>query len=72
MRGGRHNITHFSGFYVREGKREKKTIQVFFRRSTKFRRSEFVGPRSKVHRLDKGYACVPKMRDFIKNPKEEI
>ena len=26
----------------------------------------------KVHLLNKGYACVPKMKDFTENPKEEI
>ena len=25
-----------------------------------------------VHRLDKGYACVPKTRSFTKDPKEQI
>ena len=72
MRGGGQNITHFFGFYVRESKRERKRIQVFFQRSTEFRRSEFVGPNTKVHRFDEGYTCVPKRRDFTEDPNEEI
>ena len=38
----------------------------------KFRRSEFVEPRVKVHLLDEGYAWVPKEGDFAEVPKEEI
>ena len=37
-----------------------------------FRQSKFIRPRVKVHLLVKGYAYVPKSRDFTKNPKEEI
>ena len=33
---------------------------------------EFVETRTKVHHLDEGYACVPKMRDFTEAPKEEV
>ena len=48
----------------------KKEYPTFFPRSTKFHGSEFVGPRTKVHRLDKGYTWVPKMKDFIEDSKE--
>ena len=41
-------------------------------RSTEFHWLEFIEPRTKVHHLDKGYACVPKMKDFTEDPKEEI
>ena len=34
-----------------------------------FRRSEFVKPRVKVHRLDEGYACVPKNEEFRRRSK---
>ena len=51
---------------------KKRVVQDFFRQFSEFRRLEFVEPRTKVHRLDEGYAFVPKMRSFIKDPKEEI
>ena len=60
---------HFGRTEKRERKGEAKG---FFRQSTEFRRSEFVEPRTKVHRFDEGYAWVPKTRDFIKDSKEEI
>ena len=41
-------------------------------RSTEFRRSEFVGPRMKVHLLDEGYVWVPKTRDFAEDSSEEF
>ena len=66
-------ISQFStGFYVREEERERESIKAFFRRSLEFRTSEFVEPRTKVHRLNEGYTCVPKTRSFTKDPKEEI
>ena len=37
-----------------------------------FRRSEFVGPRTKVHLLDEGYSWVPKTRDFAEDSSEEF
>ena len=44
----------------------------FIPRSTKFRQSKFVGPRTKVHHMDEGYVWVPKMRDFVEDPNEEF
>ena len=44
----------------------------FSLQSSEFRRSEFVDLRVKVHLLDEGYAYIPKMRDFIEDPKEEV
>ena len=32
-----------------------------------FRWSVFVGSRTKVHRIDKGYAWVPGKRDFVED-----
>ena len=49
-----------------------REIQTFSRRSKGFRRSEFVEQRVKVHLLDEGDVYIPKMRDFTKDPKEEI
>ena len=34
--------------------------------------SEFIEPRTKIHLLDKGCACVPKTKSFTEDPKEEI
>ena len=61
-----------AGENVREEEGEKESIQAFFRRSLEFRRSKFVEPRTKVHLLDEGYACVPKMRSFTEDLKEDI
>ena len=36
-----------------------------------FRESEFVGPRTKVHLLDEGYAWVSEIRDFAEDSSEE-
>ena len=58
--------------YEEREKREEESFQNFYLRSTKFHRLEFVGPRTKVHILDEGYAWVPKRRDFNKDPKEEV
>ena len=57
---------------VREEEGEKEIIQAFFWRSSKFRRSKFVEPRTKVHLLNEGYVCVPKMRGFTEDSKEDI
>ena len=53
----------------RERKKEKKNLSL---RSTEFCRSEFVGPRTKAHLLDEGYAWVQKIRDFAKDSSEEF
>ena len=60
-------ISHFSGFYVREEEGEKESIQAFFWRSLEFHRLEFIKPRTKIHRLDEGYAFVPKTRGFTED-----
>ena len=65
-------IAHFLVGTMGEQEGEKERVQDFFLQSLEFRLSEFVGARTKVHRLDEGYACVPKRRDFTENPKEEI
>ena len=44
-----------------EERKERKETGGFFLRSTAFRRSEFIGPRSKVHLRHEGYA--PRSRD---------
>ena len=60
---------------VREGEKrqkKKKKSQSFFLRSTKFRHSEFIEPRVKVHLLDEGYAWVPKTWDFAKGSSKKF
>ena len=44
----------------------------FLLQSMGFRRSEFIGPRTKVHHINKGYAWVPKTWDFTEDPNEEF
>ena len=56
----------------REKKGEKERRPSLSFRTSEFRRSEFIEPRVKVHLLDKDYAYIPKMRNFTKDPKEEI
>ena len=34
--------------------------------------SDVIGLRTIVHRIDKGYAWVPRSRDFAEDPKKEI
>ena len=55
-------IAHFLVWTVGEQEGEKERVQDFFLRSSEFRWSEFIRPRTKVHRLREGYACVPKRR----------
>ena len=60
---------------VRErGTEKKRKIKNsnFSLQYTEFRQSEFVGPKTKVHLLDKGYTWVPKTRDFAKDSNEEF
>ena len=52
---------------VREGKKINIKNQNLSLQSTEFYRSEFVGPRMKVHLLDEGYVLVPKTWDFIED-----
>ena len=55
---------------VGEQEGEKERVQDLFHRSSEFRWSEFVWSRTKVHRLDEGYVCVPKRKDFIEASNE--
>ena len=52
----------------REKEGEKKRVP----KTYLFDLRSFVEPIVKVHLLDKGYAWVPKKRDFTVYPKEEI
>ena len=70
-RGIREKITHFPGF-DRERTREKEESQGFLPRSMKFRWSVFIGLRTKVHRIDEWYACIPGKRNFTEVPRGEI
>ena len=53
-------------------KKEKEKNSNFSLRSMEFCRSEFIGPRTKVHLLDEGYVWVPKTRDFPEDSSEEF
>ena len=67
------NIRFLLSVHDREGdkKKEKKNLN-FSLRSTEFRRLKFIGPKTKVHLLDEGYAWVPKTRDFTEDSSEEF
>ena len=54
----------------RERRREKEGSLIS--RSMEFRWLVFVGPRTKVHRINEGYAWVPGNKDFAEDPKREI
>ena len=51
---------------------KKRKAKSFLPRSTEFRWSVFVGPKTKVHRIDEGYAWVPRKKYFIEDPRKEI
>ena len=58
---------------MREGEKRKiKKNKNFSFRSTEFRRSKFVGKRTKVHLLDEGYVWVPRTQDFTEDSREEF
>ena len=40
--------------------------------SMEIRWSAFVGPKTKVHLLDKGYAWLPKTLDFVEDSSKEF
>ena len=62
----------FSWFCPKVREKRKRRAKSFLPRFTKFCRSKFVGPRMKVHRIDEGYAWVPKTQDFAKDPNDEF
>ena len=56
----------------REKRERGERSSNFSLRSTEIDGSVFVGPRTKDHLLNKGYAWVPKTRDFTKDSSEEF
>ena len=65
----------FQNFERRERGREEKKNQKnqnLSLQSTKFRQSEFIRPRTKVHLLNEGYVWAPKTRGFAKDSSEEF
>ena len=56
----------------REKRERGERSSNFSPRSTKIGGSVFVGPRTKDHLLDKGYAWVLKTRDFAEDSSEEF
>ena len=57
---------------MRESERREKKASKLLSLILEFRRSKFIESRVKVHILDEGYAYIPKRRDFIEDPNEEI
>ena len=48
-------IRFYAAMYAREREERKRRAKGFFSQSTVFRRSEVIGLRTKVHRIDEGY-----------------
>ena len=67
-----HKITFSAMFHVRVREKVKRRAKSFLPRSMEFCWSKFVRPRTKVHRIDEGYAWVPKTWDFVEGPNEEF
>ena len=57
-RGIREKRVHFPSLIERVIEERKRRAKSFLPRSTEFRWSIFVGPRTKVYRIDKGYVWV--------------
>ena len=71
QKGQREKRSHFF-LVLTVGERERRErAPSFSLRSTELRWSIFVGPRTKVHRIDQGYAWVPRTRDFAEDPRKE-
>ena len=62
----------FLGLIERVREERKRRAKSFLPRSTEFRWSVFIGPRTKVHRIDEGYAWVSKTLDFVEDPNKEF
>ena len=56
----------------REKRERRERSFSFSLQSTKINGSVFVGPKPKDHLLDKGYAWVPKTRDFAEDSSEDF
>ena len=50
----------------------KRRAKSFFPRSMEFCWSVFVGQRTKVHRIDEGYAWVPRKKGLSEDPRKDI
>ena len=62
----------FSWFLSERERKRRERAPSFSLRSTEHLWSDFVGPQTKAHRIDEGYALVLKRKDFDEDPKEEI
>ena len=72
MKEKKGNIIFFPAFQEREKKGKEVSFQNFSLQSTEVGWSEFIGPRTKVHLLDEGYAWIPKTWDFTKDSSEKF
>ena len=61
-----------SGLTERVREERKRRAKSFLPRSTEFRWSVFVGPRTKVHHIDEGYVWVPRKKVLAKDPRNDI
>ena len=68
--GQKENI--FSGLTERVREERKRRAKSFLLRSTEFRRLKFIGLRTKVYRIKKGYAWVTKMGDLVEDLNKEF
>ena len=64
-RGIKEKRAHFPIWSRKKGEERKSRAKSFLSRSTEFCWSVFVRPRTKVHRMDEGYAWVPEKGDFF-------
>ena len=64
--------TIFLGLTKRVREERKKRAKSFLLRSTEFRRLKFIGLRTKVYRINKGYVWVTKMGDFVEDLNKEF
>ena len=62
----------FLVFHIREKERKIESKPSLSLRSIEFHRSKFVGPGTKVHLLDEGYAWVLKTWDFTDDSSKEF
>ena len=53
----------------RERKERNPNLSLRF---MEFCQSEFVGLRTKVHLIDKGYTWIPKIRNFVEDSSKEL
>ena len=69
---GQENTSFFLLVQARVREERKRRAKSFLPRSMKFRWSEFIGLRTKVHCIDEAHAWVPKTWDFADDSNEKF